>query len=237
MMTKRFTILSVLLALVMVAPSLQAASKSKDTASLHGKVVVKGRIEKVKLRIRHRFNPYGAVYNDAKPRIEIPQNLIVYLQGLHSGKPDGPAILSQKGRNFTSSIIPIIGGGDVEIRNDDTVRHHIRSNAKPWDFNLSPRAPGETVLRHFAPSEDGQLGIVPVYCDIHSDMRAHVLVMPNDKFELLPETGGAFTLAGLPPGTYTLTGWHPTLKPVPLQVTLKAGERKTVTLVMLGKQD
>ena len=81
------------------------------------------------------------------------------------------------------------------------------------------------------------LGVVPVYCDIHSSMRAHVVVLQNPYFQLLPETGGKFSLKGVPPGTYTITAWHPTLKPQPVKVTVKSGENAPIELVMLGKQD
>lgn len=220
------------LAAIFMGPSLVAA----PAATLGGTVRIEGRIEKIKLAKKKKFNPYGAVYKDNKGPAEVGQDLIVYLEGLKPGASGDPAMLGQKDRNFTASIVPVLPGGQVEIRNDDSIRHHVRANVKPWAFNLKPKAPGESVTRVFAGAPDGGLGVVPVYCDIHPDMRAHVLVLPSAKYQLLPETGGAFSLAGIPAGSYTLTAWHPTLKPVPQKVTLKAGEKKTVTLVMKGKK-
>jgi plastocyanin len=228
-------ILKLLCALLFASSFASAAA----TAVVGGSVSIKGRIEKVKLTSRKKFNPYGDMYVDKseKAPAELLQQLIVYVDELKAGSgADLRARLSQKDKNFNASIVPILAGGSVEISNEDVVRHHIRSNAKPWDFNLKPRPPGETVTRTFD-SKEASVGVVPVYCDIHSNMRAHVLVMPNPYFQVLPETGGKFSLKGLPAGTYTITAWHPTLKPQPVKVTVKANEVKTVNLVMLGKQD
>ncbi len=210
-----------------------------QASSLNGTVSIKGRIEKVRLNKVKKFNPYGDAYQSKsdKPDVELPQQLIVYIDGLRAvNTKAAPARLGQKDKNFSASIVPVLAGDSVQISNDDTVRHHIRSNAKPWDFNLRPRAPGESVTRKFE-AEGTSLGVVPVYCDIHSNMRAHVLVMPNPYFQLLPETGGHYSLKGLPAGTYTLTAWHPTLKAQPQKVTLKAGQAKKVDLVLVGKLD
>lgn len=218
--------------------SLCLAAGSLPAATVSGSVTVKGRIEKVKLKKIKKFDPYGDLYQSSgKEPAELQQQLIVYVEGLKAGSPkDFKAHLGQKDKNFSASIVPVLGGGSVDISNEDTVRHHIRSNAKPWDFNLKPRPPGDTVTKKFEASNE-PIGIAPVYCDIHSSMRAHVVVLQNPYFQLLPETGGKFSLKGVPPGTYTITAWHPTLKPQPVKVTVKAGENAPVDIVMLGKQD
>jgi plastocyanin len=215
------------------------AASPAMAATISGTVSIQGRIEKIKLASKKKYNPYGDLYVDKsqKPPAELLQQLIVYVDGMKAG--DGgqaKAKLSQKDKNFSASIVPVLAGGSVDISNDDVVRHHIRSKTKPWDFNLKPKAPGETVTRKFD-NDETSVGVVPVYCDIHSSMRAHVLVMPNPYYQLLPETGGKFSLKGLPAGTYTITAWHPTLKPQAVKVTVKAKETKTVDLVLLGKQD
>jgi hypothetical protein len=150
------TRLTAALAAVLIPVALAAAS-----ATLSGTVRVQGRIEKVKLT--KKFNPYGGVYKDDKPAAELTQDLVVYLEGLPPTKaPAAAAKLSQKDRNFTSSIVPVLPGGEVEIRNEDTIRHHIRSSTKPWAFNLKPKAPGESVTRGFdAPEDKGVSDIRP----------------------------------------------------------------------------
>ena len=215
------------------------ASSSLQAGTLSGTVTIKGRIEKVKLRKVKKFDPYGDLYQSqsGKEPAELEQQLIVYVDGLKAGSAkDFKAHLGQKDKNFSASIVPVLGGGSVEISNEDKVRHHIRSNAKPWDFNLKPRPPGDTVVKKFEAGQDA-IGIVPVYCDIHSSMRAHVVVLQNPYFQLLPETGGKFSLKGVPAGTYTITAWHPTLKAQPVKVTVKSGENAPIELVMLGKQE
>lgn len=226
---------------------LMPAALLASGATITGTVVVQGRIEKVQVQTK-KYNPYSSGYDSPEDNSasysdneapEVAQQMVVYIQGLAPAKAsDPPPVLSQKDKNFTASILPVQPDEPVEIRNDDRVRHHIRSNAEPWAFNLKPRAPGETVTRSFQAPKDGGVGVIPVYCDIHSNMRAHILVMPSPKWQLLPETGGGFKLSGIPPGTYTLTAWHPTLKAQPVTFTLKKGQkRKKLRLVMLGRQD
>jgi len=219
--------------------SLLFSYSTLDAGTINGSVRIEGRIEKVKLKKTKKFDPYGELYqgkSGADPA-ELQQQLIVYVEGLKAGNAkEFKARLGQKDKNFSASIVPVLGGGSVDITNEDVVRHHIRSNTKPWNFNMKPRPPGDTVNKRFEASDEA-VGVVPVYCDIHSSMRAHVVVLQNPYFQLLPETGGKFSLKDVPNGTYTLTAWHPTLKPQAVKVTVKNGESGSVSLVMQGKKD
>ena len=50
-------------------------------------------------------------------------------------------------------------------------------------------------------------GLVRVYCNIHPQMSAVVLVRDNPYFaKAAPD--GSFTIEGVPAGKYTLTAWH-----------------------------
>src|SRR5439155_22824285 len=51
-------------------------------------------------------------------------------------------------------------------------------------------------------------GVVVVRCEIHSGMKAFILVVPNPFFAV-PNADGAFSIPDIPEGTYTVKAWHP----------------------------
>ena len=46
-----------------------------------------------------------------------------------------------------------------------------------------------------------------VYCHIHSQMSASILVFDHPYFTI-PGADGTFTIDGLPAGTYQVSAWH-----------------------------
>jgi hypothetical protein len=46
-----------------------------------------------------------------------------------------------------------------------------------------------------------------VYCHLHSDMSALILVTPN-RFYAQPSSSGAFKFVGVPAGYYSIVAWH-----------------------------
>ena len=51
-------------------------------------------------------------------------------------------------------------------------------------------------------------GAVQVYCDIHSDMRADIIVAPTRRFATIGPSG-RFRIEGVEAGTHTLEVWLP----------------------------
>jgi hypothetical protein len=50
-------------------------------------------------------------------------------------------------------------------------------------------------------------GVVQVYCHIHANMYAAIVVTDSPWFAK-PSADGAFSFSGVPPGHYKLTAWH-----------------------------
>jgi hypothetical protein len=61
-------------------------------------------------------------------------------------------------------------------------------------------------------------------------MNAWVGVLEHP-FYAVSGTGGAFSIAGLPPGTYTIEAWHEKLGTQTQQVTIGAKESKTISFL------
>jgi plastocyanin len=186
--------------------------------------------------------PGFRIYSDLGPgsvRPEAPRgdsttelrNVVVYLQ------PDDPNVLSasdttaaqmrnpdlsQRGERFVPHLLPVVRGATVDFPNRDDVYHNVfsLSGAKPFDLGRYPKGTSRSVTFRDA-------GTVPVFCHIHSDMSAVVLVLENRYF-VTPDPTGRFSIDGVPPGEYTVVGWHERIRPIQRRVHVTAGGTASV---------
>ena len=66
-----------------------------------------------------------------------------------------------------------------------------------------------------------------MFCHIHSDMSAVVLVLANPFFAT-PDGRDGTRIDDVPAGDYTVVAWHERIKPVTRRVTVGAGETTPV---------
>lgn len=111
--------------------------------------------------------------------------------------------LAQKDQCFQPRVLPVAVGTAVDFPNMDPIFHNVFSASpiKRFDLGKYPRGQSKRVVFD-------KPGLVNVYCDIHSDMEAFVLVLTTHVFTQ-PDANGAFALPPVPAGSYTLHVWHP----------------------------
>ena len=159
----------------------------------------------------------GAHDPSALPEIK---NVVVYLKDVAvRGALAGSTVeLRQEHETFIPHVLAITKGSAVEFPNDDPIFHNVFSLSSAATFDLRRYPQGQSRTRTFP-----KAGIVKVYCNIHSHMSATIIVMDNPYFTI-PALDGGFELKQVPPGEYTLVGWHE-----------RAGERRSVVKVERGK--
>lgn len=113
------------------------------------------------------------------------------------------AIIRQINKRFVPDTLPILVGTTVDFPNGDTIYHNVFSLSKVKPFDLGLYAQGESQSVTF-----DQPGLVKVYCNIHSDMVANILVLPNPYFTT-SDKEGRFVIADVPLRAATVRGWHP----------------------------
>jgi len=72
-----------------------------------------------------------------------------------------------------------------------------------------------------APADVTSTFCVEIFCNIHSKMRADVLVVPNAHWTRV-SADGSFSISGVPVGSRKVVLWSPTLKPISQQVDVSA---------------
>jgi plastocyanin len=124
-----------------------------------------------------------------------------------------PAVMDQVSLEFLPAFLVAQAGQTVEFRNGEDVLHNIRvtevAGQQPV-FNVATPPGGKYAYRFERP------GFYNVGCDIHSTMRADILVMKTP-YTAVSGPDGSFTLANVKPGEYNLTvyaGNAPVVRPV-----------------------
>lgn len=150
-------------------------------------------------------------------------NVVVYVKsGLPAGQsfspPAEPVVLDQNGCLYAPRMLAVMAGQNIEIRNSDPVLHNIKAVPKEnRGFNISQPSEGMKTTRTFSVPET-----VPLECNVHSWMHANAKVLSHPFFAT---TGpdGAFTIKGLPPGTYEIEAQHDKLGTRTVTVTVTEG--------------
>jgi len=86
----------------------------------------------------------------------------------------------------------------------DPIFHNIYSLSKPKSFDLGSYDKGQTRQVIFP-----RPGIVEIYCHLHPNMQATVVVTPN-RWYAQPDSDGHYRIPDGPPGQYTVVAWHKT---------------------------
>jgi plastocyanin len=175
---------------------------------------------------RPRFRIYAEPGAGGSPPAPDPndqderRNIVVYVERVPSAAatPTRRAALRQHAERFAPHVLPVLRGTTVDFPNDDALFHNVfsLSRAKEFDLGRYPRGMSRSATFERA-------GIVQVFCHIHSDMSAVVLVLDNPYFAV-PDTAGRYSIPNLPPGDYTVVAWHERIRPITHRLHLAPGQ-------------
>ena len=169
-------------------------------------------------------SPAGMVRGAVKVRFKgtaktDASGVVLYLVGFQEGPPASTPALVQKERAFAPAVLPITAGQSVAFPNQDNVFHNVFSPTPARPFDLGQYKQGESKSKQFPTP-----GVIDVYCNIHPQMAATVLVLPNRRWAV-SDKAGSFEMDGVPPGTWTMFAYSRFAdKPLRQSVTVAAGQ-------------
>lgn len=198
--------------------------QAPDTGSIAGHVTLTTKLKGRALpSTAYPTRAVGAHRPGAIPEI---RNVVVYLKDVafRGALAATHADLRQEHETFLPHVLAVTRGSTVAFPNDDPIFHNVFSLSSAATFDLRRYPRGQSRSRQFS-----KAGIVKVYCNIHSHMSATILVMDNPYFAI-PNLDGGFELPGIPPGEYTVIGWHERVGERSASVRVERGKAATVNL-------
>jgi len=199
------------------------------TGSLRGTVTVGPELNARKVH----FSLYPDLHSTANPgsfkNEEEISNVVIYLEshGPAPSQTSSPARalrMEQRHESFIPHVLPILKGSTVEFPNVDPIYHNVFSLSKAASFDLGRYPSGTSRFVRFE-----EPGMVRVFCHIHADMSAVIIVL-DGPFFTSPDPGGSFEIRDVPPGTYTVNAWHERARPIRRQVIIRPGEATEMKL-------
>jgi plastocyanin len=214
-------IASATIAAALLLLSARVQGQPESTGRVVGHVTLTSRMRGVPIGT-NAYAPRGVPVQAAPTSPEM-RSVVLYLKGVRSPGPLTPmrAQIRQEDESFSPRVIAVTRGSTVDFPNFDPYFHNVFSLSGAATFDLGRYPDGQSRSRQFTKS-----GIVKVYCHIHSQMSATILVLDHPYFTTADHEGH-FAIANVPPGDYTLVGWHERVGELSSRISVVAGETTT----------
>ncbi len=162
-------------------------------------------------------------------------NAVVTITDIARGaafKPEDGVVFDQDGCEYTPHVIAFPAGSTIKVLNSDGILHsiHTVSSINPI---VDMAQPGfkKTINVTIAKPE-----AIKITCDAHNWMEGWWYVVGNPYYAVT-DVAGHFSIANVPPGTYTLQVWQEKLGVISHRVTVPAGAPVTADFTMKPHKD
>ncbi len=242
---KRLTIWLVF-GMMFVASELWAAYKTvtvTDGGVVTGNVTFKGDVPEPKRILISKDKEVCGTGNRVIKEVNVGDNgalrdVVVFLDGIKQGKswsppPTGGYLLNQEKCAFHPYLQVIKKGAELTVLNSDPVAHNIhtyelipikKKTLRRDLFNVRQTEQGHKFTQKIKLRRGKS---VKVNCDIHNFMLAWLYVIEHPYYAAVGENG-SFSIADIPPGTYKVNAWHPTLGIQKGKITLSASGKTEI---------
>jgi plastocyanin len=152
---------------------------------------------------------------------------IIYVVGFT--EPPGTEVtqVAQKDKKFVPDLVAITVGEHITFPNNDAFLHNVFSQSNARKFDLGSFRRGDAKDKDFPDP-----GVVDVYCNIHPEMAATILVLPNRR-HTHRKPDGSYLIEGVPAGNWTVFAYtRRATKPAMASVTVVSGQDATVNLAL-----
>jgi plastocyanin len=163
-----------------------------------------------------------------RPARLAPEPVVVYIVGFSEPAPRRRVLIKQRNKRFIPPLVAITAGQAVGFPNGDPFLHNVFSPTPLRRFDLGSFPEGESRDRPFPTP-----GVVDVFCNIHPEMAATILILPNRRFAVV-DGAGRFEIPGVPAGTWPIYAYsRRARKPVAGRVEVKAGAVTQIDLALV----
>jgi plastocyanin/outer membrane murein-binding lipoprotein Lpp len=141
-------------------------------------------------------------------KVEVPAGepvAYVYVENVFEPAVRGrKEVIQQKEKRFVPRWAVVQRGTTIEFPNNDNIYHNVFSLSSGNSFDLGLYNSSSEAKTHVF----NEAGAVDIYCNIHPQMAASTLVVPNRLFAKV-KADGTYEIGGVPSGKRKVVAWAP----------------------------
>jgi plastocyanin len=157
-------------------------------------------------------------------------NAVVIVKGAKGDMKPGDVTFDQKGCDYVPHVLAFEAGSTVNIVNSDGILHNIHTySEKNPSFNMA-----QPKFKKVIKQKVDQAEVIKVTCDAHGWMHGWWVATDTPYFAVTDDKGN-YSIAGVPPGDYTVQVWQEKLGTEDQKASVKDGATATTNFSLKPK--